>query len=111
MHAKLMHGLARGGVLVEDAAQCCYNHALSDLFRSIPAVYGHSGYVLLSCCVRLVPSTHNLWGFRNEGLLSVPQIKHDLCDYASFLLFLLSFAVLIVFYILLSALDLSPNLV
>jgi hypothetical protein len=32
--------------------------------------------IQLSCCVQLVQLTYNLWGFRNEGLLSVPQIKH-----------------------------------
>jgi hypothetical protein len=52
----------------------------------------------LSCCVRLVLLTHNLWGFRNEGLLSVLQIKHMtyatmLLSYCSYclLLYLLSF--------------------
>jgi hypothetical protein len=48
----------------------------------------------IPCCVRLVPLMHNLWGFRNEGLLSVPQIKHmtyatmlpSYCPYCSYCL-------------------------
>jgi hypothetical protein len=40
-----------------------------------------------------------------------PNQTYDLCNYASLLLFLLSFTVLIVFNILLSALELSPYLV
>jgi hypothetical protein len=40
-----------------------------------------------------------------------PNQTYDLCNYASLLLFLLSFTVLIVFHILLSALELSPYLV
>jgi hypothetical protein len=37
----------------------------------------HSALCLSNhCCIWLVLLTHNLWGFCNEGLLSVPQIKH-----------------------------------
>jgi hypothetical protein len=55
---------------------------------------------------------HALWGFHNEGLLSVPQIKHItyttmLPSYCSYCLF----ALLIVFNILLPALELSLYLV
>jgi hypothetical protein len=74
----------------------CYDHAFSDPFLALSSprpdsslVYGH--YIQSTfqmwlvcpacvrpthCCIRLVPLTHALWGFRNEGLLSVPQIKH-----------------------------------
>ncbi|KAJ7323993.1 hypothetical protein DFH08DRAFT_817469 [Mycena albidolilacea] len=59
--------------------QACYDHALSDPFQSFPA-NPFTAFTAVppqpsSRCVRLVPLMHNLWGFRNEGLLSVPQIN------------------------------------
>jgi hypothetical protein len=76
-----------------DIRSLCYDHALSDLFQSLsgrlqpfrlrPTLQPLCP-IQLSCCVRLVPLMHNPWGFRNEGLLSVPQIKH--MTYATMLL-------------------------
>jgi hypothetical protein len=86
-------GTLRGGY--------CYNHALSDPFRFL---YGHLRPfrlqptlrplrpIQLSCCIQLVPLMHKPWGFRNEGLLSVPQIKH--MTYATMLLSYCSYCLL-----------------
>jgi hypothetical protein len=62
------------------------------------AVYGLSGYGYGHYgptnfpMLWPVPLTHNLWGFRNEGLLSIPQIKH--MTYATMLLFYCSYCLL-----------------
>jgi hypothetical protein len=68
-------------------------------FQSVPVPFWPLHPNQLSCCVQLVPLMHNLWGFHNEGLLSVPQIKHMtyasmLLSYCSYCLslYLLSFA-------------------
>jgi hypothetical protein len=47
-------------------------------------LYFWLGICLTCCCARLVLLMHTPLGFRNEGLLSVPQIKHMI--YATLLL-------------------------
>jgi hypothetical protein len=80
----------------------CYEHALSDPFRflsgrlrpiPVTAFFTAVTSQPTSCCVRLVPLTHNPWGFRNEGLLSIPQIKH--MTYATMLLSYCSYCLLL----------------